>query len=180
MGIQGFSWVCRFHFRSRFPEPRGFVLSKKSASVNITNEDRLIRAAQQGQLEAFHQLVQSFDRPLLHVALRITGAEPAARAIYCEAMLKLYGSLGGVESECSLHRCAYRILASLCLEYLQTERASTLRISLSPRERIVFELRHYQGLDLRTVGEVLDTTEEVARNVLLRAQQKLYEAQAEK
>ena len=55
-----------------------------------------------------------------------------------------------------------------------------LLTGLSPRERIVFELRHYQGLDLRTVGEVLDTTQEVVRNVLLRARQKLYEAQAER
>jgi RNA polymerase sigma-70 factor, ECF subfamily len=141
--------------------------------VNKTDEARLIRAAQQGQLEAFHQLVQSIDRPMLRLALRITGAEHAARSIYCEAMVKLYASLGGVESECSLRLCAYRILASLCLEYLQTERASMPLISLSPRERIVFELRHYQGLDLRTVGEVLDTTEEVARNVLVRASQKL-------
>jgi RNA polymerase sigma-70 factor (ECF subfamily) len=141
--------------------------------VNLTNEDRLIRAAKRGQLEAFHQLVQSFDRPLLQLALRITGAEQPARCIYCKAMLKLYASLGGVESECSLHLCAYRILTSLCLEYLQTERANMLLSSLSPRERMVFELRHYQGLDLRTVGEVLDTTEEVARNTLVRATHKL-------
>src|SRR5450755_1826538 len=31
---------------------------------------------------------------------------------------------------------------------------------LTPRERMVFELKHYQGLRLRTVGEMLNTTEE--------------------
>jgi RNA polymerase sigma-70 factor (ECF subfamily) len=30
---------------------------------------------------------------------------------------------------------------------------------LTPRERMVFELKHYQGLKLRTVGEMLNTTE---------------------
>jgi RNA polymerase sigma-70 factor, ECF subfamily len=133
----------------------------------------LIRAARGGELDAFHELVQSFDRPLLQLALRITGGEPAARSIYCAAMLKLYGSLSGIESACSLRLCAYRILAGLCVEYLRTERASILLTDLTPRERIVFELRHYQGLDLRTVGEVLDTTEEVARNILVRASHKL-------
>src|SRR3984893_7616007 len=29
---------------------------------------------------------------------------------------------------------------------------------LTPRERVVFELKHYQGLKLRTVGEMLNTT----------------------
>ena len=44
---------------------------------------------------------------------------------------------------------------------------------LTPRERMVFELRHYHGLKLRTVGEILHTTEETAKNTLFRATQKL-------
>ena len=44
---------------------------------------------------------------------------------------------------------------------------------LSPRERMVFELRHYQGLRLKNIGEVLGTTEEAAKNCLFRATQKL-------
>jgi len=44
---------------------------------------------------------------------------------------------------------------------------------LTPRERMVFELKHYHGLKLRTIGEVLKTTEETAKNTLFRATQKL-------
>src|SRR5450759_1429260 len=44
---------------------------------------------------------------------------------------------------------------------------------LTPRERMVFELRHYQGLRLRNIGEVLGTTEEAAKNCLFRATQKM-------
>jgi RNA polymerase sigma-70 factor (ECF subfamily) len=44
---------------------------------------------------------------------------------------------------------------------------------LTPRERMVFELRHYQGMRLRTIGEVLETTEEAAKNCLFRATQKM-------
>lgn len=44
---------------------------------------------------------------------------------------------------------------------------------LTPRERIVFELKHYHGLRLRTIGEMLNTTEETAKNTLFRATQKL-------
>jgi RNA polymerase sigma-70 factor (ECF subfamily) len=44
---------------------------------------------------------------------------------------------------------------------------------LTPRERMVFELKHYHGLKLRTVGEVLNTSEETAKNTLFRATQKL-------
>src|SRR5438067_3362036 len=44
---------------------------------------------------------------------------------------------------------------------------------LTPRERMVFALKHYQGLKLRTIGEMLNTTEETAKNTLFRATQKL-------
>ncbi|HZR27869.1 MAG TPA: sigma-70 family RNA polymerase sigma factor [Terriglobales bacterium] len=50
---------------------------------------------------------------------------------------------------------------------------------LTPRERMVFELKHYQGLKLRTIGEMLSTTEETAKNTLFRATQKLRGALAE-
>jgi RNA polymerase sigma-70 factor (ECF subfamily) len=45
--------------------------------------------------------------------------------------------------------------------------------NLTPRERMVFELRHYQGLRLRNIGEALGTTEEAAKNCLFRATQKM-------
>ncbi len=44
---------------------------------------------------------------------------------------------------------------------------------LSPRERLVFELKHYQGLKLRTIGDMLQTSEETVKNCLFRATQKL-------
>jgi RNA polymerase sigma-70 factor (ECF subfamily) len=45
--------------------------------------------------------------------------------------------------------------------------------TLTPRERMVFELKHYEGLRLRTIGEMLHTTEETAKNTLFRATKKL-------
>lgn len=43
----------------------------------------------------------------------------------------------------------------------------------SPRERMVFEMKHYQGMKLRAIGEVLGTSEETVKNSLFRATQKL-------
>ena len=44
---------------------------------------------------------------------------------------------------------------------------------LSPRERTVFELKHYHGLRLRTVAGILNTTEGTIKNTLFRATHKL-------
>jgi RNA polymerase sigma-70 factor (ECF subfamily) len=53
------------------------------------------------------------------------------------------------------------------------ERIQEALEKLTPRERMVFELKHYQGLRLRTIGEMLNTTEETAKNTLFRATKKL-------
>jgi len=44
---------------------------------------------------------------------------------------------------------------------------------LTPRERMVFELKHFQGMKLRSVGRVLNTSEASVKTTLFRATQKL-------
>jgi len=44
---------------------------------------------------------------------------------------------------------------------------------LSATERMVFELRHYEGLKLQTVASILSTTENTIKNTLFRATRKL-------
>jgi RNA polymerase sigma-70 factor (ECF subfamily) len=44
---------------------------------------------------------------------------------------------------------------------------------LNPRERMVFELKHYQGMKLRAIGEICQTSEQTVKNCLFRATQKL-------
>jgi RNA polymerase sigma-70 factor (ECF subfamily) len=56
---------------------------------------------------------------------------------------------------------------------VMSESISDALNQLTPRERTVFELKHYQGLKLRTIGDMLNTTEETAKNTLFRATRKL-------
>jgi RNA polymerase sigma-70 factor (ECF subfamily) len=53
------------------------------------------------------------------------------------------------------------------------DRIAAVLGGLTPRERMVFELRHYDGMRLRAIGEVLGTTEEAAKNCLFRVTQKM-------
>src|SRR5579863_1744463 len=50
---------------------------------------------------------------------------------------------------------------------------------LSPRERMVFELKHYHGMRLRTVAGILNTSEGTVKNTLFRATHKLRHQLAE-
>jgi RNA polymerase sigma-70 factor (ECF subfamily) len=54
-----------------------------------------------------------------------------------------------------------------------SRRISSALILLTPRERMVFEMKHYQGLKLKDIGDALGTTEETVKNSLFRATRKL-------
>jgi len=178
---------------------------------------QLIRAAQQGDGEAFEQLVCQYDRAVLRVAIHLTGSTEDGQDIYQEAFLRAYIKLPMFRFECSFYTWIYRIVSNLCLDHLRKKRLrflysttvlypdgeehdlshqvpddrpiaspernlsqSILREhilcalgALSPRERMVFELKHYEGLQLKTVAEILNTTEGTAKNTLFRATRKL-------
>ena len=67
----------------------------------------------------------------------------------------------GLDPERATHakEIAYRIQAALG--------------RLNPRERLVFELKHYEGMKLRAIGEMCKTSEQTVKNCLFRATQKL-------
>lgn len=178
---------------------------------------RLIRAAQQGDTSAFEELVRLYDRPVLRLAMHITGLQEDAQDIYQEAFLRAYMNLASFRFECSFYTWMYRIVTNLCLDHLRKkssrQRDITTTISpegeeeavvvrmpdrsassnpersvisrevrqsivralrrLSPRERVVFELKHYHGMRLRTVAGILRTTEGTIKNTLFRATHKL-------
>lgn len=56
------------------------------------------------------------------------------------------------------------------------ERIRSALEGLSSRERLVFELRHFHGMRLKEIGEVLGASEEAAKNCLFRATQKMRRA----
>lgn len=181
------------------------------------DDSMLVRNAQQGDTEAFEQLVRQYDRPVLRLAMHLTGSVEDAQDIYQEAFLRAYLNLSAFRFECSFFTWLYRIVANLCLDHLRKKTSrgrdvatitsqdgethsimdyvvdersgacpersvfgSELRShiktalqGLSPRERMVFELRHYHGMKLRTVAGILNTTEGTIKNTLFRATHKL-------
>jgi RNA polymerase sigma-70 factor (ECF subfamily) len=178
--------------------------------------DALIRAAQNGDQDAFEQLVRTYDQSVLRLAMNLLRSPEDARDVYQEAFLRVYRNLHTFRFDCSFHTWLYRIVTNICLDLLRKrkvhkEEPAVVETSdgpidrldtyeengpaadpertmwnrelrqkiegalgdLTARERMVFELRHYQGLRLRNIGEILGTTEEAAKNCLFRATQKM-------
>jgi RNA polymerase sigma-70 factor (ECF subfamily) len=180
------------------------------------DEKALIRAAQEGDQDAFGQLVRVYDKSVLRLAMNLLRSPEDAQDVYQEAFLRVYRNLNSFRFDCSFHTWLYRIVTNLCLDHMRkrkvrreessqvegldgpVDRMDTFQESradgdpqrslfsgelrqgikkalseLTARERMVFELRHYQGMKLRDIGETLGTTEEAAKNCLFRATQKM-------
>lgn len=185
-------------------------------SARGMSEEALIRLAQQGDEEAFEQLVRAHDQGILRLAYNLLRSTEDAYDIYQETFLRVYRSLPNFRFDCSFHTWVYRIATNLCLDQLRRkkvrreesavaenedgerslldnveqrradgdpqrallnrelrDRIEKVLGDLTPRERTVFELRHYHGMRLRAIGEVLGATEEAAKNCLFRATQKM-------
>jgi RNA polymerase sigma-70 factor (ECF subfamily) len=191
------------------------AITARLASAKM-DEAGLIRAAQQGDPDAFERLVRNYDQSVLRIATNMLRSPDDARDVYQEAFLRVYRNLHSFRFDCSFHTWLYRIVTNICLDHLRKrkvrreespvietndgpmdrmdsfeeeaahanpertlwnrqlgDRIDTALEDLTPRERMVFELRHYQGLRLRNIGEVLGTSEEAAKNCLFRATQKM-------
>jgi RNA polymerase sigma-70 factor, ECF subfamily len=174
----------------------------RHAAVKISDDHALVRDAQAGDRLAFEELVRRYDREVLRLALNLVHRSEDARDIYQESFLRVYRNLHRFRFECSFYTWLYRIVTNVALDHLRRrtsrdffdrqpesnaasnpervvlgqelgQRIQEAIDHLSPRERVVFELKHYQGLKLRAIGEMLGTSEETVKNSLFRATRKL-------
>lgn len=182
-------------------------------SIGYIQDCSLVREAQGGSQAAFEQLVHTYDRAVLRLALRLTGSASDAQDIHQEAFLKAYKKLDGFRFECSFGTWIYRIVTNVCLDHLRKNRArkkiNAIEITddellnqlsddrpgnnpeqqlldrelgahiskalqrLTPRERMVFDLRHFEGLKLQSVSEILNASEGSIKMTFFRATRKL-------
>ena len=82
------------------------------------------------------------------------------------------GSIGDFFERQREHRAALDPERHLLGQEIKAKLAAAME-RLSPRERVVFEMKHYQGLKLRAIGDALGTSEETVKNSLFRATRKL-------
>src|SRR5580704_5827797 len=120
------------------------MLQRRAVALNSgfhADETALIQAAQQGDQDAFAQLVYAYDQSVLKLAMNLLRSPEDARDVYQEAFLRVFRNLNNFRFDCSFHTWLYRIVTNLCLDQMRKrkvrrEESSVLTTTDGPMDRM--------------------------------------------
>ena len=95
---------------------------QKKAVEGVTDEMALVHAAKRGDLEAFSQLVNRYDRNIFRIAQHITHNEEDAQDVVQDAFLKAYQNLDQFQENSKFYTWLVRIAVNEALMRLRKRR----------------------------------------------------------
>jgi len=95
---------------------------QKKAGEDISDELALVQAAKNGDLEAFSELVQRYDRNIFRIAQHITHNEEDAEDVVQNAFLKAYQNLEQFQGNSKFYTWLVRIAVNEALMRLRKRR----------------------------------------------------------
>ena len=94
-------------------------------------DELLLRRAQNGDPEAFGQLMEPLEQLVWRVCWHYTGNREAAEDCGQEAMIRIWRNLGNYRGECALESWVYRIAANCCMDWLRKKKRDK-SVSMEP------------------------------------------------
>jgi RNA polymerase sigma-70 factor (ECF subfamily) len=176
----------------------------------------LVRAAQNGNMNAFEVLVHRYDNNVLGLTARYCNSRDDAKDIYQEVFMRVFRNIHKFEGRSEFSTWLYRITANVCLTFRSQKkkmysltmnldddddhhsefsmipvsaineqpdsRAEAADISsrihdalqlLSPQQKLVFIMKHYQGYKLREIASFMKCAEGTVKRYLFTATKRL-------
>ncbi|NSW92293.1 MAG: sigma-70 family RNA polymerase sigma factor [Firmicutes bacterium] len=93
-------------------------------------EKDLIRKSQKGDIEAFEQLIESYQKKVFNIALGMMGNYDDANDISQEVFIKVFKSIRNFRQQSSFSTWLYRITTNACLDELRKRKNSKNIISI--------------------------------------------------
>ena len=101
-------------------------------------DELLLRRAQNGDPEAFGQLMEPLEQLVWRVCWHYTGNREAAEDCGQEAMIRIWRNLANYRGECALESWVYRIAANCCMDWLRKKKRDK-SVSLEPMREQGFD-----------------------------------------
>jgi RNA polymerase sigma-70 factor (ECF subfamily) len=184
--------------------------------LKALNDTELVQSAQQGDMNAFEELVYRHDKEVFSIAARYVNSAEDAKDIYQEVFLRAYRGLSKFRFQSEFRTWLYRIATNVCLTHqdrrkknfpllhdydtegddieLRTlsvvsdpshgsdqhtlnseisQRVQDAMNELSPQQKLVFTLRHFQGYKLKEIAGMINCSEGAVKKYLFTATQRM-------
>jgi RNA polymerase sigma-70 factor (ECF subfamily) len=184
--------------------------------LKALNDTELVQSAQQGDMNAFEELVYRHDKEVFSIAARYVNSAEDAKDIYQEVFLRAYRGLSKFRFQSEFRTWLYRIATNVCLTHQDRRKknflllhdyehegdnieSSTLSASndtsqssdqhtlnseisqrvqkalneLSPQQKLVFTLRHFEGYKLKEIAGMIKCSDGTVKKYLFTATQRM-------
>lgn len=191
-------------------------LSAEALEARAATDTELILSARQGDLGAFEELIQKYDRRILSLAFSYTRNSDDAKDIYQETLIRAYRSIKRFEMRSEFSTWLFRIATNVCMSFnarkkkyagvfergtpggrlqiddgqafeppaLDTVEGDFMKAelrrqieraleTLSPMQRLVFTMKHYEGYKLREIAVAANCAEGTVKKYLFEAVRRL-------
>lgn len=106
----------------------------------MTEEKELICRVQKGDVGAFEPLVQTYEKQVYNLCLRMVGNAEDARDLAQEAFLKAWRGLGQYQYEAAFSTWLYRLTGNVCIDFLRQQKRRPA-VSLTLEQETTEELQ---------------------------------------
>lgn len=110
----------------------------RCGGIAIRMSDRekgLLERAKAGDIAAFEQLIESYQKKIFNIALRMLGNYDDAGDLSQEVLIRIYKSIGSFKEQSSFSTWIYRITTNVCLDEIR-KRKNRKIISLDEEIRL--------------------------------------------
>lgn len=87
------------------------------------DEKLLISRSKAGDIEAFEELIEAYQKKIFSFAYRIIGNYEDAADMAQEALIRIYKSIGGFKEQSSFSTWIYRITTNVCLDEIRRRKS---------------------------------------------------------
>ena len=98
------------------------------------NEQKLIELAQKGDQSAFEQLLDRYQKPIFHHALRLVGNPEDAADVTQEVFIKVWRNLSSFRGESEFSTWLYRLTDNAAIDLIRREKKRRDDSSLNDEE----------------------------------------------
>lgn len=171
-------------------------------SRNQIYNELLVLKCQQGERDAFEELVSRWQKRLFNYAFQVTVSESAAWDVVQEAWFAIIKGLSKLQDPAAFPSWAFRILNNKCADWLRNQHlqsrfnkelvnqaenepdkkqnnsveSESLRAAIAklpPDSRALLTLRYHEGFDVGRIAKILGIAEGTVKSRLHRTRERL-------